>query len=517
MTPGVRRAVAAGTVTLLSARLVVAGLAMIFIAVSTRLLSLREMAVFAVYSSLCVTQSMICSLGLLTMCTRELPALMGQQDLDGASRLLRTSLLINASVSAVVAVILFAASRPISLLFLKDDAFVPEIRIVAAGVFLWNIFEANQVLQVALQRFRTYGRANVLCAIAQRGASLALFFLMAPSGRGLAGYLLGYAAGTLAGIAVTFASIRDLLARPSGRQSIGPLLRYSVPFYADGYLRYLYTQADQLLVGVFLSPEVFSLYFVAKRFIQYYQQMIASSIDPVLAKVAELRSRGGEAVSRSLRAASRYFILVFLPFSVASAALSGFYLQLAGGDRYRPATLVLALLSLSVAPYAAFNLVTGYVYVLGAPLDRLKHNLVAGLTQLAIMTSLLGAGAAAGAPPITAAAAIAVARVVSLLVGLAYAHRQLSRYLAPAYDVEALAPTFAGSAVLAAAILVPRVFGAPIFSAPIGAAVGAGLFILIVRPAVRDDDLALLGDLLRGRFRPAERLARRVFRRPAAG
>src|SRR5262249_36605933 len=156
---GTRRAVAAGTMTLLSARLVVAGLAMVFIAVSTRLLSLREMAVFAVYSSLCVTHAMICSLGLLTACTRELPPLMGKGDLDGASSLLKTTLLVNGSVSAVVAAILFAAAAPLSRLFLKDEVYAPEIRIVVAGVFLWNLFEANQVLQVALQRFRTYGRA----------------------------------------------------------------------------------------------------------------------------------------------------------------------------------------------------------------------------------------------------------------------------------------------------------------------------------------------------------------------
>jgi O-antigen/teichoic acid export membrane protein len=503
--------VAAGTVTLLSARLAVAGLAMVFIAVSTRILTLREMAVFAAYNSLCVIQAMVCSLGLLTTCTRELPAMIGRGDHDGAARLLKTSLLTNAIVSSVAASLVAVAARPLSLLFIKEDTFAPQMRLVAAGVFLWNLFEANQILQVALQKFRTYGKANIVCALSQRGASLALFALMSPSGHGLTGYLLGYALGTIAGIATTLASLRQLLGRRSGLAPLGPLLRFSLPFYADGYFRFLYTQADQLLVAIFLSPEVLSLYFVAKRFTQYYQQMIASSIDPVLAKVAEIRSRGNEAIERSLRSASRYFIFVFLPFATGSAALSSFYLDLAGGSPYRPAATILALLSLSIAVYACFNLITGYVYVLGAPSDRLKYNLLAGVSQVAFMIALLWGTSVLGAPPLAAAAAIAVARVLSLLIGLAYAHHQLGRYVRPAYDLRPLVPTALASAALAAAILLPQLLYSGVAAIPIYALAGGVAFSLIIRGAVREEDLSLLGELLRGRAGAVERLARRFF------
>jgi len=514
---GARRSVAAGTITLLSARLAVAALAMVFIAVSTRILTLREMAVFFVYNTLCGTQAMICSLGLLTTCTREIPALMGKGDVAGASRLLKTSLLTNASISAVVSILLAAAARPLSLVFLKEETFAPQMRWIALGVFLWNLFEANQLSLVALQRFRHYGRANILCAVSQRAVSLTLFALLVGSGRGLSGYIVGYALGTIVGILVTFAALRDILAVRSGLAPLPPLLRFAMPFYADGYFRYLYTQADQLLIGIFLAPEVLALYGVAKRFIQYYQQLVAASVDPVLAKVAEMRSRGRDAVERSLRSASRYFVFVFLPFSAGSAALSGLFLRIAGGGPYLPATGVLALLSLSVAAYAAFNLVTGYVYVLGIPSDRLKHNLVAGTSQITLMAALLWTAAALHAPPLLGAAAIALARVVSLLVGLLYANVQLRRYIAPVYDLQAIGITTVATAAMAAVIVLPQLAVTATAAVPILAVAGVSVFVMIIRSALRAEDLDLMGDLLRGRVPRLERFLRLVFLKSQTG
>jgi O-antigen/teichoic acid export membrane protein len=555
---GTRRAVASGAITLLSARFTVAALAMIFIAISTRILTLEEMAVFAVYSSLCAVQAMVCSLGLLTTCTRELPALTGRGDEEGASRMLRTALVTNASLSFALACGLALAARPLSLLFLKTDAYAPAFRIVAVGVFLWNLYEANQIILVALQRFGAYGKNNVICAIAQRVSSLVLFVILAGRGHGLLGYVAGYAAGTLVGVGFGLGAMKDLLTRRSGFAPLGPLLRFSAPFYADGYLRYLYMQADQLLIGIFLPPQVLSLYFVAKRFAMYYQQTVASSIDPALAKVAEIRDRGREAVAKTLRSASRYFALAFIPFAAGTAALSPFFLYLAGGEPYREAAVVLALLSISVALYAAFNLVTGYVYVLGVPADRLRHNLVTGLSQLVLMAALLAlvgagiqgyemigssntalmknadqqsvpaedtepmppstgnerqveSGTVGRLGPLMGAAAIAVARVGALLIGLLFAQRQLKRYLTPSYATEVMPRTILAAILLAAAIAIPQAIYDHPAVVPLYALAGTGLFVLLIRPAVRPEDLDLLGDLLRGRAAFVERLARRIF------
>ncbi len=505
------RDVAAGAARLLSSRIAVAAMAMVFVAISTRLLTLREMAVFALYNSMCALQAVLCSMGLLTTSTRELPALAGRGDAEGASRLLRTALSVNALLSAVVASILAAAAGPIAVWFLQDPGYAPALRWAALAVFTWNLFEACQILLVALQRFGPWARATVTCAVAQRAFSLVLFLLLSPSGHGLEGYMAGFAAGSLAGLIRGLGSLRDLAGRREGLAPLGPLLRYSMPFYADGYLRYFYMQADQLLVAVFLTPEALSLYFVARRFIQYYQQIVSSTIDPLLAKVGELRSRGREALERSLRAASRYFGMIFLPLAAGTAAMSAWLLELAGGAPYREAWPVLALLSVSVAVYAAFNLVTGYVYMLGAPADRLRHNTVTGLTQLGLMAGLLALAAGTGAPALFAAAAIALARSAALATGLAYAHAQLRRHLTPSYSLESLPRALTASAILLAAAALPQIVFYHPLAAPLYGLAGAALFVAVIRPAIRPEDLDLLSSLLRGRASPLDRAIRSLF------
>ncbi|HXI01920.1 MAG TPA: oligosaccharide flippase family protein, partial [Candidatus Saccharimonadales bacterium] len=485
--------------------------AVVFIAVSTRLLTLREMAVFALYNSMCALQAVICSMGLLTTATRNLPALMGRDDEDGAARLLRSAMTINAMISAVVASVLAVAARPLSLYFLGDPSYAPALRWAALAVFAWNLFEANQIFLVSLQKFADYARATVTCAVAQRILSLGLFLALRKTDYALVGYLAGFAAGSVIGLVRGFRPVRELASRPVGFEPLGALLRYSLPFYGDGYLRYLYMQADQLIIAVFLPPEVLALYFVAKRFIQYYQQAVASVIDPLLAKVGELRARGSVAVEGSLRSASRYFELIFLPMAAGTAAMSALLLDAAGGERYLGATPVLALLSLSVALYAGFNLVTGYVYMLGVPSDRLRYNMVTGISQAVLMALLLGLATLLGAPPLMAATGIALARLGSLLTGLLFAHRQLHRYITPAYDAATLPRVLAASGLLFAAAGIPQLFFyGPALATACGAA-GAGLFVLAIRPAIRGEDFDLLAEVLHGRMAWMQRLARRVL------
>lgn len=510
---GARRDVAAGAARILSSRMVVALLAMVFIAISTRLLTLREMALFAVYNSLCALQSVLCSLGLLTACTRDLPALLGRGEEDRAARLLRTSMALNALISAVVAAGLALAARPLSLLLLRDPSFAPAMRWVALSVFVWNLFEANQIFLVALQRFSDYARATVTCAVAQRVFSLGLFFLLQPTGHGMVGYIAGFAFGSLAGLVRGFRAVRDLASRPAGFEPPGPLLRYSMPFYGDGYLRWLYMQADQFLVALFLSPEILALYFVSKRFIQYLQQAVSSTIDPLLAKVGEIRARGREAVERSLGSATRYFSLVFVPLGLGAASMSLFLLDLAGGAAYREAAPVLAFLSISVTAYAAFNLVTGYVYMLGRPSDRLKHNTLTGAVHLGLMAALLWSSASLGTSLLLTAAALALARSAALLAGLAFAHRQLAGYVTPAYDLSALPRSLLATLGMAAVAGLPQLVWYSAWLAPAWGAAGAALFILLIRPVVREEDLSLASSVLGDRLTGVSRILRKLLGR----
>src|SRR5262245_609697 len=172
--------------SLLSSRLAVAGIAMIFLGVSTRLLSLEEMAVFAVYNTFCGFLTVVCSLGLLATSIKMLPAMKGRE-----GGLLRLSLGVYGAGALIVTAILWAGAGPISSLLLKTPDRVGDIRMAAVTTLCFGLYEASQLLLSALQRFGRVGGYNVAAAVVQRVLSLALFFPF-----GLRGYLAGFALGS---------------------------------------------------------------------------------------------------------------------------------------------------------------------------------------------------------------------------------------------------------------------------------------------------------------------------------
>src|SRR5678815_128417 len=317
--------------SLLTSRLTVAVIALVFLGVSTRLLSLQEMAVFAVYNTLCGLLTVVCSLGLLAACIKILPGMMAapgdSAERGEAIRLLRLSVMVYVLGAATVVTAIWFAAEPISRLLLKTPDRAADVRAAALTAFCYGLYEASQLLLSALQRFGRVGGYNVAAALIQRLLSLLLFFTF-----GLKGYLAGFALGSLIGAGLGFATFLPLLRSsrssgsfPPGRTSAG-WIAWSMPFYADGYLRYLYMHADQLLVGIFLSPADLSIYFVAKRSIQYCQVLVSSFIDPLGTKIAELRGSDPAAVARAFATSLRYFILLFVPFAALLACLSPFLL-----------------------------------------------------------------------------------------------------------------------------------------------------------------------------------------------
>ena len=493
--------------SLLTSRLLVAGIAMIFLGVSTRLLTLEEMAVFAVYNTFCGFLTVVCSLGLLATCIKKLPAMPS----EGAP-LLRVSLIVYGAGAAVVTCALWAGAAPISRVLLKTPDRAGDVRAAALTALCYGLYEASQLLLTAQQRFGRVGSYNVAAALVQRVVSLALFFPF-----GLKGYLAGFALGSLAGAGMGLATILPLArGTPSeGGGSGWRWLSYSMPFYADGYLRYLYMHADQLLVGIFLTPADLSIYFVAKRFIQYCQVLVSSLVDPLGTKVAELRETDPGAVSRAFAASLRYFVLLFVPLSVLLACLSPFLLLVIGGDRYAAGALSLALLFLSLPLFALFSHLSVFVYALGPPRERLIANLSSVLAQAAGIVALM---------PWLGLAGLALARLIGFGVAAVATRARLDRYLPPParsdegsagrIAMQAAGPTAAMALLMLVPFLLTRQPALlPLWAAPAGAVCLGGYLLMVL---TRDDRAALaalvpgqgsLARVVRARIRGAGREA----------
>ncbi|MFQ5701589.1 MAG: lipopolysaccharide biosynthesis protein [Acidobacteriota bacterium] len=411
--------VVSSAASLLTSRAAVALIAIAFLGVTTRLLSIEELAVFALYNSFCGLITVVSSLGLLAAGVKLLPGMQAAQRRAEAAGFIGLALIVYALIAVAWTGLLIVVSGELSMLILKSPRFAGDIKLAALASLGFGLYEAGQLLLNGLQRYGTLSRNNVLTAFTQRIASLALFFLV-----GFRGYLVGFGLGSLVG-AVYGLAVVSRAARGISQRAIGPgwvrrQLGFAAPFYADGYLRYLSMQLDQLLVGIFLPPAALSIYFIGKRFLHYCQMLVRSLIDPLATRVAELRERAPAEVGPMVRRSLRYFVLSFVPLSLLLAASSPFLLWMIAGEKYMEGTLALALLFLSVPFYAVFSHLAAFVFILGDPKDRLLANAVSAVAQTAAMVVLM---------PLLAIEGLAIARSVGFGIAILGARGLLRKHL----------------------------------------------------------------------------------------
>src|SRR5262245_23125901 len=98
--------------SLLASRFGVAVIAVAFLGVSTRLLTLEEMAVFAVYNTFCNTLTVLCSMGMLTSCLKQVPAFRAAGSPGRAAGLIRAAVLVYIVGAVLVTAACWVAAEP---------------------------------------------------------------------------------------------------------------------------------------------------------------------------------------------------------------------------------------------------------------------------------------------------------------------------------------------------------------------------------------------------------------------
>jgi O-antigen/teichoic acid export membrane protein len=452
----------------------------------------------------------LCSLGLLATCVQRLPGLVAEGRAGEAGRLVRTAVIVYLLGAAAVISVVCLFAETISRQVLKTPATAPQVRVAAIAALCFGLYEASQLLLSSMQRFGRLGTYNIAAAIAQRTLSLALFLRF-----GMEGFLLGFAAGSLIGAAMGSTVFGRMLGREArggqGGAGEGPVawIRYSMPFYLDGFLRYLYMHADQVLVAVFLDPVDLSIYFLAKRFIQYCEVLVSSLVTPLGTRVSELRSGDPAGVARLYGLSLRLFVLLFIPLAVLLACLSPFLILVVGGQRYAAGALPLGLLFLSLPFFSIFSHLATFVWVLGVPLDRVRNNMVSMAAQAAAIVVLM---------PWLRLPGLALARSAGFAAAMVVAGRMARHRLpvAPPGGLQAgrcLLPT----AAMASIILIPHLLIGdarllPLYALPAVTACLAGYMMVVLTARDRNE----IASRIPGRGRMA-RAARGLLSPGAAG
>ena len=446
-----------------------------------------DFATFAVFGILSGLIPVIVSLGLETSCIQCAPELIGEGKIDEASAMLKTTLLNRIFLSVFFAALVFIFSAMICQVFLKTGRYDLIIKIMSLGLLFASLTDSLTLLTQVTQQFGKISLISVIVTISSRTLSIVLYFAL-----GLKGYIIGLAWTPLIGIGLYILILRQFLFRKSGFYPWTKLVKYSLPFYGRGFVRFGLIQFDQLIVGVFLEPTVLSTYFITRRVSEYIFMIATALSDPVLVKISELKKNGLGRVKQMFNKTSRYYSFVFVPLCLGVASASYFLLHLCGGYKYTDGTSILVLLSLGMMMYCLSIPYVIDVFLLGKPKETLKLDGVGGITSAIFAICVIFLLGVVG---------IAIGRALSFIVSLFYGRHLLRKIIIVKFDKKALKDSLTASFVMAAVIVVLQSIYYNLVIIPLYILVGVITFMLIFSRRLERKDLELVEDFLPDRFR----------------
>lgn len=458
-----------------------------FIIFLSRTLDKTDFATFAVFAILGGLIKLTVNLGLETSCIQRVPELIAKGENDKASAMLKTTFLSRTLLSIFFALLIFSLSSTVSKIFLKTDEYNHIIQIMSLGILFSSLVDSLGLLTQITQQFGKISIINVIVNVSSRVSSIVLYFIF-----GLKGYIIGFAWTPVIGIILFLWLLRKWLFVKSSYYSWLKLVKYSLPFYAKGYMRFCLMQFDMLVIGIFLEPATLATYFIARKFSEYIFMISNSFGNPVLIKIAELKNNGLDYVAKIFGRVSRYFSFLFVPLCIGTASTSYFLLNLYGGHKYTDGTFILILLSLGMLMYCLSGPYVMNVYLLGKPKEALKVAAAGGVVNIVFTIGTIFFFGIAG---------VAFARLMGYITSFFYGRQLLKKLITAEFDMEALKNSLIASLGMAAVIVILQLIYYNLVIIPLYILAGFITFMLILCRRLDIKDIKLLEDFLPIRFK----------------
>jgi len=480
------------TTKLLGAQWIISVFSMFYFIVITQLFTKIQLASVAILGIICGIAAMLSGMGLSTTCIQKAPELIARGERNSACALIKSSILIPLALSLATAGIVLLTTTRISQIFFKSSNFGTLIKIMTLGTIVYKLYESLSHTLVAVQKFGKLSIVNVMNNIGGRIFALPLYFVL-----GIKGYIGGLIFAQALVILYMVYHLKEYLFVKSRLYPVKELVHYSLPYYGDGFVRFGTMQADQLIIGVFLRPELLATYYVARRFFDYLQLYVDGLLGPIVPKIAELKTQGSEIVQRTFTKTSRYLSFSLIPVAILIAAISYPLLRVYGGDKYISATPVLALLSMAAIAYGLYSLYAINVYILGKPVEMFKQEGVSGTLNVVLGLSLV--------IPLNIFG-LAIARCFSLSGAFLFSRRLLKKLSETKFDILAVRRTLVASLLMATVIVIAQLLYYNIFIIPVYILAGITVYLFFFCRVLNRDDINLIKAFLPGRLLPLVKL-----------
>lgn len=357
----------------------------VFSAYILRTLSKEEVAIIALPVIFEGIISLIKDFGLATSAIKKVPLLWKRRRYREARGLIRTAWLVPLAASVLLAGVMFLLRSELSFWFLKDRQWSYLIPWVVMYALAGSILNQEFLLLQALQKFKDISAISFTVSLLQKIIPFVLLLKW-----GVLGYLIGFAGVTWLGVGAGVWRLEKQLLGKAVAPSLLAFIRQSFPYYLSGYARYLFYQADQVLVALLMGPTVLAVYFVVRSIVRQICLFWDTFFVPLSPKLAELKSRqGNKELINNIKVMLNLTGLVLLIVVLGLIALSRTGLDIYTGGRYSEFSWLLSLMALMLLPYGLLTVVGSVVYILGTAVDRLKLEVFTGVVSFSLQLILL--------------------------------------------------------------------------------------------------------------------------------
>jgi O-antigen/teichoic acid export membrane protein len=433
--------------------------------------------------------------GLALCLERRLPGVISASREDGLS-MIAVCLYVLTFTSIVLCSIIFLLAGGLAKLLLKDGAYASLI--IVSIPFIVAVVWRNFLFSL-MRGVNAYGRLSVLSLSSQimyAGLTIAGYKWL-----GMRGFLLGAFVGYALPSLYESWVLRRYLGPPPGLSRFKQYLSLSSPYFAERYVNYGFTYADQWVIGLFISPAALAAYYVPRNFFDRIQGLLDAFWMVPTTILSRESARGLDVAREAMKTLRRFFVYVFIPMGVGLLASSYFLVDILAGPRYPQAFIPFAILAVYFTITGAFAAAPVGLTVIAPPKDRLIMVLLQNgfyLTALPLLTWRLGLSG------------VALARALGTTVGIVAASWLLRRILKSPGGNGALKTVAIPSVLMLIIVAGAQYLHYSRLLTPLYMAAGGAAYILIFFLLVPVSDLRMLEHLLPDRLRFLMRIGLRL-------
>ncbi|MBN2190506.1 MAG: oligosaccharide flippase family protein [Candidatus Aureabacteria bacterium] len=370
----------------LSSRIIISAVSLVFLGIVSRKLSEEQLGIFAVLFVFYGIVSMFGGLGFGTSSIRLIPETKAKGNLSHVSDIIKYTVFVPFGILLCLMVAGFYFQKDLSDIFLKSPDLAGLIRLILISSVFYATYDRIILIMQSLQWFSKIAVLNITINILQR--SLAIIFLY--FGCGVKGILCGFLIGNILGCILGLILLLKYLLMPFSGYSLKQYIRFSLPFYGQGFSRFMFSRADQTFIAILFTPDKLAVYFIAKRIVSLINLVLEPLLEPMIPKLSEIKARGLSAFREN--SAKIYIIFSFLAFGCACFVIfnSRIALFIVGGAKYAANTLILNILAVSVFLSFIFSVSKIGIYLYQHPKETFRISFYVGLinTSLGIVMGL---------------------------------------------------------------------------------------------------------------------------------